>query len=255
MDNLPKGRALTTKPSRVCIIPASGKALRLGGLPKFLLPLPVEAPRGAPVRGFTTLLDLHIAWGLEFSELVVIATRPENTKLMGPYLVPGQVELMALETETMAETIMRSANISFFDETLVLMPDTYFTKGFAPTKMSLLPGEYLSVAAWNVSSNQIGSVGQIGLGSENGRHFIESHQDKDPTSKLPWVWGAMNLSREAMGFLEQEDPHIGYVLSRILTREPSTTSLGARIFDGDYVDCGTATSYFRTVSDLWLESQ
>jgi hypothetical protein len=243
------------KASRVCIIPASGKAVRLGGLPKFLLPLPVAAPKGAPARGFTTLLDLHIAYGREFAELVIIATRPENVELIRPYLVPGHVELMALETETMAETVIRSTKACAFDETLVLMPDTYFTNGFAPAKMSLLPGEHLSVAAWKVSPGQIGSVGQIGLLSENGRHFIQSHQDKDPTSELPWVWGAMNLSKTARDLLEPENPHIGYVITRLLADNASATSLGARIFEGDYVDCGTAASYFRAVAGLLSESR
>jgi hypothetical protein len=208
-----------------------------------------------PVRGFTTLLDLHIAYGLDFAEVVVIATRPENVELIRPYLIPGHVELLALETETMTETVSRSAKICAVDETLVLMPDTYFTNGFAPARMSLVPGEHLSVAAWRVSPSQIGSVGQIGVRSDNGRDFIELHQDKDPSSQLPWVWGAMNLSRTALEFLEQQDPHIGYVIAKLLTRDPSTIALGARLFEGEYVDCGVAANYFQVIARLLSEPQ
>ena len=234
-------------PTRVTIIPASGKATRIGGLPKFLLPMPPEEGIAVPERGFFSLLDFHIGYGLEFSELILLASRPENATLLEPYLQPGRVELLSMATDTMTETVMRATATCPCDETLVLMPDTFFESEFSPSTMKLNSDEILSVGAWGVSPSQVGSVGQIGLVADGVGHRVVSHEDKSENSKLPWVWGAMNLGRTAIARLDRDFPHIGYVLTEVLQDAESRLKIGARTFTGQYIDCGTPAGYFRAV--------
>ena len=65
----------------------------------------------------------------------------------------------------------------------------------------------------------------------------------------------MNLSRTALELLEQEDPHTGYVIARLFSRDPSTIALGLRLFDGDYVECGVGENYFQVIASLLSESR
>lgn len=230
---------------RLTVIPAAGTATRMGTLPKFLLPTIEKANDQEINSRITTLLQKHIEYGLDFSDLVILATRPENAYLMKSYLVPNKVELLVMETHSMAETVIRVAKVCEAGENLILMPDSYFSKGFRASDMALRRSEVASLGAWRILPEQIGSVGQIEFVTDiEDQLFVSEHSDKDPNCKFQFLWGAMNISALGIEMLNDSMPHVGYLISKLLQENNSNSKVGVRLQSGDYIDCGTPLGYF-----------
>jgi hypothetical protein len=123
----------------------------MGTLPKFLLPTVDKANDQDNFR-ITTLLQKHIQYGLDFSDLVILATRSENAYLMKSYLVPNKVELIVMETNPLAETVIRAAEVCKAEENLKLMPDSYFSKSSSASDMALRKSEAASLGVWRILS-------------------------------------------------------------------------------------------------------
>lgn len=226
---------------KLVIIPAAGTATRMGNLPKFLLPIENQSSRVQ----VTSLLAQHIEYGLSFTDLVIIATRPENAFLLKPYVIPGKVEVLIMETKTMTETIIRVSNLVKASENLILMPDTHFSESISPTDLELRNSEILALALWPIEPKQIGEVGQIAIDFDlSNSPYVSSHSDKDPECNFPYLWGAMNISFSAMKLLDDSMPHCGYLISKLLELKTSPYLIGARIQNGRYFDCGTPRGYF-----------
>jgi hypothetical protein len=233
--------------NRLTIIPAAGLATRMGGIPKFLLPL---YHKNNEVGAFRTLLEFHISLSLNFGNRTVITTRPENALLLSKYIVPGVVELMCMETETMSETILRTTKYCPADEYLMVMPDTFYSKDFSVSEMELKDNEICALALWNVTSDQKGAVGQIGIDSEGK---IISHEDKSLKSNLPFVWGAMSFSQSFLTHLTPEMQHIGYGISHFLEKRVQGSSfIGSRLQPGEYIDCGTHEGFKNYMSSSFV---
>jgi hypothetical protein len=217
----------------------------MGTLPKFLLPTFDHPNHNESNSRITTLLHKHIKYGLDFSDLVILATRPENAFLMKSYLVPNKVELLVLETNSMAETVMRVAKVCEAEENLVLMPDSHFSKGFNTSEMVLRKSEAASLGIWRILPEQIGSVGQIEFANDSeGQLIVSNHVDKDPTSKFEYLWGAMNISALGISMLTESMPHVGYLISKLLQQNNPNSKVGVRLQSGDYIDCGSPLGYF-----------
>ncbi len=230
---------------RLAIIPAAGTATRMGGLPKFLLPT-IDREHDKTVHSLNpTLLEQHIRYGLDFAEMVIIVTRPENAYLMKSFLVPNKVEVLVMETKSMTETVIRTARVCNAAENIILMPDTYFTEGFNSSSLALEGSEVISLGLWKIRPEQVGSVGQIECHGEPGlSNFVRNHSDKDPDCEFPFLWGAMNISSAGINLLDEEMPHVGYLISKLLDSDHSRFQVGARFQSGQYIDCGTMSGYF-----------
>ena len=86
------------------ILPAAGSALRMRGIPKFLLPCSPQ---------YRTLLERHLDNLLEYCEIVWIPTRPELVNLLQSLgLSSDRVVIVSLSTQTMTETVLKIASIS-----------------------------------------------------------------------------------------------------------------------------------------------
>ena len=238
--------------SRVAFIPAAGVASRFGGLPKFLLPSAEFRSDDSPSGNLAwpTLLSRHLSYARRFSDLVILSTRPENSLLLAPYLVPGKVELLVMETLTMSETVLRMSRVVPAMENLILMPDTFFSDEFDSEKMALSEDEILSVAVWEVRPHQVGSVGSVEVSNLDTRPVVSGHRDKDKGSSYAWMWGAMNISRDALELLDAGTPHVGYLLDAILALGDERRVVGARPQRGAYIDCGTPDGFYDQLSLL-----
>ena len=185
---------------------------------------------------------MHIEYGLSFADLVIVATRPEHAHLVQPFVRPGQVEVVMVVSSTMSETVCRMARMFPAEQSLVLMPDTYYSQGFEPSRMALDSDEVLSVAIWKVLPAQVGSVGQVLCATSSKGMEVVAFEDKDPECEFPWLWGVMNLSHEAINLLSPTSPHVGYVLNSLATR---LNEIGVREQEGEYCDCGTPAGFLR----------
>lgn len=215
------------------ILPAAGQASRMRGIPKFLLPCNED---------YLTLIEVHIANLLRYSETVWVPTRPENVQLLTSIGISQErVVVMPMTTPTMTETVLRILSISSAKFFQLVMPDTFFAGELPYERLSRQP-VCADVACWPIRQGQRGKLGQLRI-SKEGR--VLEMQDKDPLCTFPQAWGALSFSRELIPYMRSSDPHIGYALaSAVVDGAPIT----AFVVNGRYYDCGTAAEYLEMLT-------
>ena len=98
------------------ILPASGRASRVGGIPKFCLPISDER----------SLLQWHVEQMLEVCDEVRISTRSEWVPIVQN--MDMNVKLIVREPSTMSDAI--NFMVGEYNDTVVVgMPDTYILNG------------------------------------------------------------------------------------------------------------------------------
>lgn len=216
------------------ILPASGLATRMRGLPKFLLPCSVE---------YQTLLERHIHEALQFSEVVWIPTRPDLAPLLESLgLSSDRVVILSMATETMTETVARVASLSSADRFIVAMPDTYFL-GESPWALLASSSAPIHLSCWEIRPEQAGKLGQVLI--SDGR--VVDSRDKDPNCTYMHSWGALAFDREMLDYADLSFPHVGYLLKPALDDGRTIT---ANVADGKYFDCGTPSEYLQMLQTL-----
>lgn len=212
----------------------------MGGLPKFLLPLPskndvnIDSQHALP----DTLLGFHVELGLECTDLTLISSRPENMLPLMKYAIPGRVEIVCMETHTMSETVQRMSTMVHSTQYLVTMPDTFFAKSdFKLESLKIDGDEGLRLALWPVKQDQIGSVGQVEIGLDG---LVKKHSDKDPNCEFPQVWGALSFRSESLELIDPSEPHVGFMIPRALEQ---SIAVSGNLIKGEYIDCGTPEGY------------
>ena len=218
------------------ILPASGSATRMRGLPKFLLPCDDQ---------YLSLLERHIEKLLDFCDSIWVPVRPDLVPLVESLRIPSErVVLLTMSTQSMTETVRRVVELSSGTRFIMVMPDTYF--------YGELPYEYLarsrapmSLACWEIRSEQFGKLGQVLLKPPLSGDFLDElivtrSEDKNPECRFEHSWGAMAFNREVMEFAKDEMPHTGYILPELLANSVEVT---AKVMNGEYFDCGTPSEY------------
>jgi len=212
------------------ILPTAGKATRMRGLPKFLLPAGPE---------YLTLIERHITELLEHCETVWIPTRPEQTILLESLrLSSDRVVVVPMTTSTMTETVLRISAISAAEKFLMVMPDTYFA-GEKPYSYLAASTYEMSLATWKIRTDQLGKLGQVKL-AETPEGLVTHSEDKNALCTYPHSWGAMAFSKRVLSYGNAEMPHTGYLLPGLLE---AGIEIHAREMNGSYFDCGTPAEY------------
>ena len=155
--------------SNIGLIPASGTASRMRGLPKFLLPYE---------NSVKTLLERHVEMLLPFVEKILIPTRPENLELIERLKFPSFVELVELTTLTMSETVNLTLQNREFDLCFVGMPDTYFVGQDPYKELFNLNGD-VRLACWPTAPSQVGNVGSVDLVEGRVRQVQDKNSELD----------------------------------------------------------------------------
>jgi len=216
------------------LIPASGSAVRMRGLPKFLLPSGVED---------LSLIELHIKRIVSHSDEILIGINPiffeivdkANLNLYGARIIP-------LETKSMTETVLKLVSVSTGSRFTVIMPDTVFESSES-YYFDILNND-LSLSLWKIRSDQYGKLGQVSV-DPDGK--VLDCVDKNPDCRYEFSWGAMTFNRKFLECLNSEFPHIGYGIVPALEAGLAVNSV---ILPGRYWDCGTPMeymSYLKTV--------
>ena len=219
---------------KTVIFPASGSAVRMRGLPKFLLPSGL---------GDLTLLELHISQVANQADELLIGVNPiffeivkkANLNLHGARIVP-------LETSSMTETVLKLVSISSGTRFTVIMPDTVFESSKSYDFNSL--NNDLDLSWWKIRSDQYGKLGQVSIGVDGK---VLDCVDKDPECRYEYSWGAMTFNRKFLEFLNTEFPHIGYGIVPALEAGMNVNSV---VLCGRYWDCGTPMEYLRYLKTL-----
>lgn len=222
-------KSLNNVSMRTVLLPASGSALRMRGLPKFLLP--------SGIRDLS-LIELHISKIADYADEILIGVNPIFLEIvLNAKLVLHNARIIPLETKSMTETVLRLVSISSGARFTVVMPDTVFEStesyNFVHSKSDL------DLSLWRIRIDQYGKLGQVSIGPD-GR--VLDCIDKNPDCQYEFSWGAMTFNRKFLDHLKIDFPHVGYGIVPALKANLSVNGI---VLPGRYWDCGTPMEYIR----------
>lgn len=202
------------------VLPASGKSSRIGGIPKFCLPISDER----------SLLQWHVEQMLEVCDEVRVSTRPEWVPIVENMNM--NVKLIVLEPSTMSHAVTAIVG-DHNDNVLVGMPDTYIhrTHKNIYKEMINVPGD-LVLGAWKCDEDILGRVGQILLSNNK----VIASMDKNATCDYPYMWGTMLFRKNLVRYIDPELEHPGKQIQEWVDMH---LDIRAVIQDGKYMDIGT----------------
>lgn len=160
------------------VIPASGSASRINGIPKFAL----------PISDKETLLGWHVKMLSEVCDEIFISTRSKWIPIVKEIAV--NVEILEIEPSTMNDAIVSMSYGA--DKIIVSMPDTYFygLENNPYTSLAQSSSE-VCMASFPMKTHLIGKVGQLKTDGDK----ILSIVDKDPKCDFKLMWGAFSTSK------------------------------------------------------------
>jgi hypothetical protein len=219
------------------ILPASGLATRMRGLPKFLLPCSDT---------YETLIERHVDHMLDSCEMVWIPTRPKLAHLLEDLdFTSDRVTITSLETGSMTETVLQTAKLSRAERFVIAMPDTYLL-GELPFSYLANSKADLSLALWRIRDDQKGKLGQVLLDNPHEGNVVNA-RDKDIDCDYEHSWGAMGINRSILELADPEMPHVGYLIPPAFE---SGATVAGKVFEGSYYDCGTPREYLTMLEEV-----
>jgi hypothetical protein len=203
----------------VGLLPASGSASRLGGIPKFCLPMSENL----------TLLEWHVYSMLEVCDEVRISTRLAWLEIVNNLKLPRNVSVMVIEPSTMSDAIIKMQT-SEVAEYLVGMPDTMI-RGTTENHYEKLKenSSDLTLALWECTKELKGRVGQISI-DQSG--YAIGSADKDPKCEFDKMWGAFLFINFVI------DPKLSHPGLQFQDLIDAGIQISTQICDGEYVDLG-----------------
>lgn len=202
----------------VGILPASGKASRIGGIPKFCLPISDER----------SILQWHVEQMLEICDEVRVSTRAAWVPIVQN--MDMNIKLIVKEPSTMSDAVKFLANGD--DNIIIGMPDTFMVDVHHNIYSTLLKEDSRVVlGAWECHEGIQGRVGQI-LIKDNK---VISSKDKDPSCNYPHMWGTM-MFRNMNELIDPSLDHPGKQLQQWIDMG---IDIKAVIPGGTYMDIGT----------------
>lgn len=222
-------------PEILHIIPAAGKASRIGGIPKFLLPIGQE----------NFLIKFHANEILDNHKNIkkIIAVSNEYYQVVKRLNL--NAEVMQVETNTMNETIDEVLKqYSSYKDYLVTMPDTFYEdkKVFERLVSNYFKSKsQASLVLWEMQKYQKGKLGQVDVASNK----VIDVEDKNENCTYKKVWGAILWNKTLNQLINVKDSHIGYILKPALLNE---VNISYEIADNVYYDCGTFSEYQTLIS-------
>ena len=204
------------------VLPASGKASRIGGIPKFCLPISDER----------SLLQWHVEQMLEVCDEVRISTKSEWVPIIQN--MDMNVKIIVREPSTMSDAIKFMIG-EYNDTVLVGMPDTYILN--APSniykEMMKETNADLVLGIWECLGELKGRVGQV-LVSSDGR--VKASKDKVSDCDYKDMWGTMLFRKNMIRYIDPSLDHPGKQIQEWLDEGSNIQSVRQ---GGRYMDIGT----------------
>ena len=202
----------------------------MSGLPKFLLPISESQQ---------CLLTYHVELMEPFVDRIIIPTRSEWVSLLESFNFGPKVEILPMQTATMAETVKRSLSDRDYASCVLGMPDTYFVGGNPYHDLATQTRADVSLAVFVTGSDQAGKVGSVLV---EGDGTVSDHADKDHDKNFGTHWGVMEFTPEVERFLDPTATTGGYLITEALNRSMSVRGYVAGY---PYFDCGTFLEYLQ----------
>ena len=213
------------------VLPASGRASRIGGIPKFCLPISDDA----------SLMQWQVEQMLEVCDEVRVATRAKWVPIVESMHM--SVKLMVREPSTMSDAI--AFMVGEHNDTVVIgMPDTYILNSTVNIYEEMTKEEEadIVIGAWECEKQLKGSVGQVKI--VDGR--VVGSEDKVNNCDYPDMWGTMLFRRGMIRRLNTKLDHPGKQLNDWIM---DGFDIRAVKPGGRYVDVGT----MRGLKNLYIE--
>ena len=204
------------------VLPASGRASRIGGIPKFCLPISDDR----------SLLQWHVNQMLEVCDEVRISTRAEWVPIVQN--MDLNAKIIVREPTTMSDAIAHMIG-GYNDTVIVGMPDTYIINAKINIYKSLAQDGRdadLGLGLWECTENLRGRVGQIAI--KNDR--VVMSKDKDPECNFPYMWGTMIFNKNLIRYLDRDKNHPGEQIQEWID---SNLVVKPTFAGGEYMDIGT----------------
>jgi GTP:adenosylcobinamide-phosphate guanylyltransferase len=219
--------------STIGVLPASGKASRIGGIPKFCLPISDER----------SLLQWHVEQMLELCDEVRISTRAEWVPIIQN--MDMNIKLIVREPSTMSDAVKFMVG-EYNDTVLIGMPDTYILNAPGNIYKPLFKEDTadLVLGIWECSESLKGRVGQV-LVSNN--KVIES-EDKVDNCDYPDMWGTMLFRKNMIRYIDTTLDHPGKQLKEWISKGANIKAVRP---GGQYMDIGT----LRGLKQLYKEME
>jgi NDP-sugar pyrophosphorylase family protein len=218
----------------VGLIPCSGTASRMSGIPKFLLPCKEGNLIDNSINIFKSnnIDDIYVSVSSENEHFI---KNRDNIK----YIVKN--------TNTMSETVKHLIEIKS-KKYILIMPDTYFIndgnqKFNEIHQMYMLLNKFdIVVILWKIKEYQYGKLGQVDIDDTK----VIDVMDKKHDCKYPYSWGIIGWTNQVNHLIDAKTPHVGYVLNEALKNK---IEIGYILADTDYYDCGTPEEYFKMIKN------
>ena len=213
------------------LLPASGKASRIGGIPKFCLPITDER----------SLLHWHVEQMLEVCDEVRISTRSDWVPIVKS--MDMNVKLIVREPTTMSDAIVHMIG-NYNDTVLVGMPDTFIFNSRENIYKEMMKQEGdLVLGAWDCTDDLKGRVGQIHI--SNSR--VIASKDKDPECDYKHMWGTMLFRKNLIRYIDKSLDHPG---KQIQDWVDMSLDVRAIELSGKYMDIGTLKGLKRLYREM-----
>lgn len=204
------------------LLPASGSASRLGGIPKFCLPLTDEQ----------NILQWHVEQMLKVCDIVKISTRKNWLPIVNQMDLPPEAVVYEIEPSTMSDALLKMM-VNPDSKYIIGMPDTYMPGSNGTFYSDLAKSDAdVTLAAFECHDELAGRVGQI-LFDEDGT-LIDA-KDKVKGCQYPYMWGSMAIQNV---YINKELPHPGIQIKDWLDEGKSIKAIKAK---GKYLDIGTVS--------------
>jgi hypothetical protein len=216
---------------RLAVIPAAGRAVRLNGLPKFLLPI-------GPSQ---SLLSYHVKMASEYADLVVIGTRPEFSSLVLELSRDFGAKTCVVDTNTLTETIFEISR-GLNPRTLTIhLPDTFVgdENVYARLESAAHSKEESGLALWRSSESQRGLLGQVEIQEHENVSRVLRIVDKDPNFFTGYHWGSISFFQPDIDKWDKAEATIGNVAAKLISNGEKFFSI---LSESTYIDLGTLNS-------------
>lgn len=219
------------------IIPAAGRATRIGGIPKFLLPIASD----------NFLIKFHVNNVLSNTNNYkkIIAVNSENYETIKR--MDLDADILKVDSSTMNETVnFVISHYPEYENYLLTMPDTFFKD---KEVIDNLVNNYrksdslISTALWEIQNYQIGKLGQVDISS----NYLVDVIDKDASCKYKFCWGGIVWNKKLNKFILNNESHIGYMLKPTIN---SGFKISYEKASDIYYDCGTFEEYASLIRSL-----
>lgn len=209
------------------ILPAGGMSSRMGGIPKFCLPIEEKK----------SMIKWHVEKMNEVCNEVRICVKPEWVPLIQDMNLDAKI--ISNKPTNMVDSIKYSCSPNE-KNILIGMPDTYMLNQSSNFYLNMIsvPGDVV-MACWKFKENLRGKVGQVFIKNNTILDCI----DKDPSCNYEYMWGALFLRKGYdlinTDYLNFTDNAKYWILNDI--------NIGCSKEDGEYLDIGS----FEQVKDLY----